>query len=303
MAVGSQLAPASCGDSAAKHLERRDENGRSIPFQTPSASRTSAALLLLSAVILSGVIAAACGPTAGPGSTPQPASTSPPTSSRGTEGSGLVADALSPCAGVSLDARLEYRPNSWTDGNVSFVGGSLTFPIPSEIPVTAGASAKGQAKLSFSSGGGASTTCVYRGNGDFASDGTRYLFKKCRLGADRENDESDIESDGPADPLRIAGSIVTADTFRLHVQKGDKHFPATEIHLALPGPVVSDDTPARRIGAIWSPAPSVTRPSRSTTATNARPIRATWLRVPPTHQSTACSAEAKRTSMTAHSSA
>ena len=46
----------------------------------------------------------------------------------------LVADARSPCAGVSLDARRDYRPRSWTDGDVSFVGGSLTFVVPSEIP-------------------------------------------------------------------------------------------------------------------------------------------------------------------------
>ena len=177
----------------------------------------------------------------------RPAATAPqePTAAPGspvrTERGGLVADASSPCAGVSLNAQRTYRPKSWTDGDISFVGGSLTFPIPSEIPVTAGASAKGRAQLSFSSGGGASTTCVYRGNGDSGSGGKLYVFKKCRLGADPEDDDDAIESDGPADPLPVAGSIVTADTFHLHIQRGDKHFPATEIHLGLPGPVLGDN--------------------------------------------------------------
>ena len=209
--------------------------GRSL-VRTHFACPTAAALLLLSA--------AGCGvidPEAPPGTLARQEPVSAPASPSGIEHGGLVADASSPCAGVSLDARRSYRPRSWTDGDVTFVGGSLTFPIPSEIPVTAGASAKGRAQLSFSSGGGTSTTCVYRGNGDFGSGGLLYVFKRCRLGAAPENDDDADESDGPADPLPVAGSVVTADTFHLHVQRGDKHLPTTEIHLGLPGPVLSDD--------------------------------------------------------------
>jgi cytochrome c peroxidase len=214
------------------------------PFRSPSASPVGSALLLFRCVILSGVIAAACGPVAAEAPPSAKALREPataPTSPVHTGQGGLVADALSPCAGVSLDARRDYRPKSWTDGDVTFVGGSLTFAVPSEIPVTAGASAKGRAQLSFSSGGGTATTCVYRGNGDSGSGGLLYVFKKCRLGAPPEADDDANDSDGPADPLPVAGSIVTADTFHLHVQRGDKHLPTTEIHLGLPGPVLSDN--------------------------------------------------------------
>ena len=109
--------------------------------------------------------------------------------------------------------------------------------------MTAGASARGRANLSFSSGGGDSTTCVYRGNGYLAFGGERYVFKRCRSGADPQDDddENDIVEHRPSDPLPTAGSKVTADTFHLHVQRGDNHFPATVIHLGLPGPVLSDD--------------------------------------------------------------
>ncbi|HEY1126336.1 MAG TPA: hypothetical protein VGF83_01105, partial [Actinomycetota bacterium] len=208
------------------------------PVKAPSRLRACA---LVSFSLLGGAIGAACGVIAEPGSAQRPESRSTPASTPATDPGVLVADARSPCAGVSLDAQRNYRPKSWTDGDVSFVGGSLTFPIPSEIPVTAGASAKGRAQLSFSSGGGAATTCVYRGNGDFGSGGKLYVFKKCRLGAEPADDDDANESDGPADPLPVAGSIVTADTFHLHVQRGDKHFPTTEIHLGLPGPVLSDN--------------------------------------------------------------
>ncbi len=185
------------------------------------------------------LVMSACGSSGGIGSGQGSAST--PVSSGRIENSGLVPEAHSPCAGVSLEARRDYRPRSWTDGDVTFVGGSLTFAIPSEISVTAGASARGRAILSFRSGSGDSTTCVYRGNGYRGFGGTQYVFRKCRLGAHPQDDDEDADWDGPSDPLPVAGRIVTADTFHLHVQSGDKHFPATEIHLALPGPVLSDD--------------------------------------------------------------
>ena len=107
--------------------------------QTHFGCPTAAALLLLSA--------AGCGvidPAAAPGATARQEPASAPTSPARTGHGSLVADAQSPCAGVSLDARRDYRPRSWTDGDVSFVGGSLTFVVPSEIPVTAGASARGR---------------------------------------------------------------------------------------------------------------------------------------------------------------
>ena len=157
--------------------------------ETREATSWLRACALVSFSLLCGVIGAACGVIAEPGSAQGPESRSTPASTPATDPGVLVADALSPCAGVSLDARRTYHPKSWTDGDVAFAGGSLTFPVPSEIPVTAGASAKGRAQLTFSSGGGTSTTCVYRGNGDFGSGGVLYVFKKCRLGAERADDD------------------------------------------------------------------------------------------------------------------
>src|SRR5688572_23752 len=108
-------------------------------FRAPPTSLEAAVSLLLS-----GVIAAACSAT-----------------NVESENIGMVADALSVCSGVSLDAQRNYKPKSWVDGSVTFVGGSLTFVVPSEIPVTFGASARGRTKLTFSTGSGDSTTCVY----------------------------------------------------------------------------------------------------------------------------------------------
>ena len=148
-----------------------------------------------------------------------------------------------PAPGVSLDARRDYRPRSWTDGDVSFVGGSLTFVVPSEIPVTAGASARGRVTLSFSLLGGDTTICVYRGTGYRAFGGTRYVLKRCRQVSEPRDDDEDEDRlrDGPSEPPPYSVSTVTADRFHLRVERGDNHFPATVVHLALPGPQLGDD--------------------------------------------------------------
>jgi cytochrome c peroxidase len=168
---------------------------------------------------------------------------SAPTSPARTGHDGLVADALSPCAGVSLDARRTYHPKSWTDGDVTFVGGSLTFPIPSEIPVSAGASARGRVTLSFSLLAGDATICVYRGTGYRAFGGKRYVLERCRQVSDPRDDDEDEDRlrDGPSEPPPYSVRTATADRFHLRVERGDNHFPATVVHLALPGPQLGDD--------------------------------------------------------------
>ena len=216
-------------------------------MKAPSWLRACA---LASFSLFGGAIGAGCGVVAEPASVQRPESTFTPASTPATDSGVLVADARSPCAGVSLDARRDYRPRSWTDGDVAFVGGSLTFVVPSEIPVTAGASGRGRATLSFSLLGRDSTTCVYRGNGYPAFGGTRYLLERCRPSSERGDDDDEVGDedrfgnrfqDGTAERHPIAASTMTADSFHLRVQRGDTHFPATVIHLALPGPAVGDD--------------------------------------------------------------
>lgn len=187
-------------------------------FLSPSASLRVAAVL-----VLSGTVAAAC-------------------SSAPADSTGLAQQALtggSPCAGVQLDAARQYKPKSWTDGQVSFAVGSLTFQVPSVIPVTAGASAHGKAKFTYSLGGGIPVTCLYRGN-----DGDAYTFVKCRQAdvprPDVDDDDNDHE-DGTADPQSpTAGSTVAGDSFTLHVNKGSKSAGTTSVSLHLGGPVISD---------------------------------------------------------------
>ena len=185
-------------------------------FRTPASSVQAAALL-----ILTGCVAAAC-------------------SSSGKD-AGVTAEALtggSACEGVQLDASRQYKPNSWTDAAVTFPAGSLTFNVPSQIPVTSGNS-DGKAKLTFSNDGGTPITCVYRGHG-----GTTYTFVKCKQAPVPSYDEDDDDwdhADGPSDPLPSAGSSVTADSFTLHVNRGDKKAGTTVVSLHLGAPVVSDD--------------------------------------------------------------
>ena len=133
----------------------------------------------------------------------------------------------SPCAGVVLDARLDYHPTRATDGHVAFAGGSLTFAIPTIIEVTDGGAGTGKLTFRYRSGAGDATTCSYRGNGGLA-----YAFTKCGV--------SDGDEDVAADPELTPGTIVSADTFDLHLITGDKGFPATVVQLVLPGPVVDD---------------------------------------------------------------
>ena len=139
-----------------------------------------------------------------------------------------------PCDGVDLDATRRYDPTLRTDGHVEFPAGSLSFPVPASLPVTTGASGNGKVKFTFSLDGDTPTTCVYRGNGWNA-----YNFVKCKQApaslADPDDDDGDHD-DGPGDPLPVAGTIVTADSFTLHINKGDKTAGTTTVHLHLDGP-------------------------------------------------------------------
>ena len=134
----------------------------------------------------------------------------------------------SPCDGLVLDARLDYHPAHATDGHVAFAGGSLTFAIPSSIEVTEGGAGAGKLVFSYRGGSGDATVCTYRGNG-----GMVYAFAKCAV---TDGDAEDVA----ADPDLVPGTIVSADTFDLHLVKGDKAYPATVVQLVLPGPVVDD---------------------------------------------------------------
>ncbi len=143
-----------------------------------------------------------------------------------------------PCTGVVLDASRTYQPRSWTDGSVSFPAGALTFSVPALIPVTQGQAGRGRTKLTFASGGGVPTTCVYVGDG-----ATAYVFKKCRHGETPRPDPDDDDldhGDGPFDALPVAGSTAVADTFTLHVNKGFRGAGTTAVHLTLAGPVIDD---------------------------------------------------------------
>jgi hypothetical protein len=139
-----------------------------------------------------------------------------------------------PCDGIDLDATRRYNPTLRTDGHVEFPVGSLSFPVPASLQVTTGASGNGKVKFTFSVNGDTLTTCVYRGNGWNA-----YNFVQCAQAplpyADRDDDDGDHD-DGPADPLPVAGTVVTADSFTLHINKGDKTAGTTAVHLHLDGP-------------------------------------------------------------------
>lgn len=135
----------------------------------------------------------------------------------------------SPCDGLVLDARLDYHPTRATDGHVAFAGGSLTFAIPASIEVTSGGAGSGKLTFRYRSGAGDATTCDYRGTG-----GPAYAFAKCALS------DCDTGEDVTSDPALRPGTMVSADTFDLHVITGDKAFPATVVELVLPGPVVDD---------------------------------------------------------------
>ena len=158
-----------------------------------------------------------------------------PTPSPGGHASSLTPPNVNtPCDGIDLDATRHYEPKSRTDGHVEFPIGSLTFAVPASLPVTTGASGNGKTKFTFSLNGGTPTTCVYRGNGTDA-----YNFVKCKEAplpyADPDDDDGDHD-DGPGDPLPVAGTIVTADRFTLHINKGDKTAGTTTVHLHLDGP-------------------------------------------------------------------
>ncbi|HTE52597.1 MAG TPA: hypothetical protein VK698_17215 [Kofleriaceae bacterium] len=160
----------------------------------------------------------------------------------------------SPCGGVSIDARRDYRPRRWTDGHAVVAGGALDFAVPGEIPVTRGAAGNGKVKLTFRAGSGAPTTCIYRGNQAGGHGGRRYVFQMCTPGADPHGDDAAADDDedaaddgdqdarhGPADLALVAGSAASADRFSLHVVRGDRGFPATVVHLSLPADLDDGD--------------------------------------------------------------
>ena len=142
--------------------------------------------------------------------------------------------------------------------------------------MTAGASARGRVTLSFSLLGGGATTCVYRGTGYRAFGGKRYVLKPMPAGLRAPRTMTMMRTgSGRVHRSRWRSRVttMTADRFHLRVERGDNHFPATVIHLALPGPQPSvTTTRARRTGVIPSPVSSPTPRSRSTTATNAPPF-------------------------------
>lgn len=147
--------------------------------------------------------------------------------------------APNPCDGATLAARRGYQPARWEDGEVSFAAGTLTFVVPAFLAVSAGAAAHGKAKLTFSTGGGVPTVCVYRGDG-----AAKFIFTKCRraeaMSPDPDDGEADREEDGLADALPVAGSTASADSFTLHVNRGDRKAGSTVVELILAGPVVDD---------------------------------------------------------------
>ena len=157
-----------------------------------------------------------------------------------------------PCDGIDLDAIRYYHPKSRTDGHVAFPAGSLTFAVPASLPVTTGTSGNGKTKLTFSLDDGPAIRCVYRGNGANA-----YDFVKCKKAPhpypDPDDDDGD-HGDGPGDPLPVAGTLVTADTFTLHVNKGEKTAGTTTVHLHLDGPTAFVPPPQGEVanGAIFT---------------------------------------------------
>jgi hypothetical protein len=136
----------------------------------------------------------------------------------------------SPCDGVSLDA--QRGPTGFTDGRVAFADGTLTFAVPTEIAVTAGAAGDGKVTFAYQLGAGARTVCVYRGHDSNHHHGP-YVLARC-FTADTDDADDD-------DAAVVATRVATADTFTLHVERGDCRFVATAVHLALPGPVLDDD--------------------------------------------------------------
>lgn len=144
----------------------------------------------------------------------------------------------SPCEGVILEASRFYKPKSRTDGYLAFASGSLSFPVPSTIPVIAGEAGHGKAKFSWSSNGN-DVTCVYRGLG-----GKDYYFVRCKAGGmpSPDLDDDDIDrGDEPGDPLPTAGTVVTADRFNLRINRGNKQKGTTTAQLHLGGPVIDDN--------------------------------------------------------------
>ncbi|MGZ6266312.1 MAG: hypothetical protein ACXWN4_05350, partial [Candidatus Limnocylindrales bacterium] len=68
-------------------------------------------------------------------------------------------------------------------------------------------------------------------------------LKHCRQDSEPRDDDDDEDRlrEGPSEPLAFRATTMTADHFHLRVEKGDNHFPATVVHLALPGPQLGDN--------------------------------------------------------------
>ena len=157
---------------------------------------------------------------------------------RSAGGIGAIAERVNtPCDGIDVDAVRFYKPTSRTDAHVEFPIGSLTFAVPDSIPVITGASGNGKTRFTFSLNGGTPIACVYRGNGTNA-----YDFVGCRETASFVDPDDDVvdQDDAPIDPLLKAGTEVTADSFTVHVNRGDHRAGTTTVHLHLEGPLIDD---------------------------------------------------------------
>jgi hypothetical protein len=111
--------------------------------------------------------------------------------------------------GVTLVAALVFHGSNRIDGTASLTQ-PLPFAIPAAIPITSGGTKNGHADLQFSVGGGAPVTCSF----DLQGGGQSFPLSSCDDGA-------------------VAGTIVSADSFTLHIQSADHGAGAsgTEIQL------------------------------------------------------------------------
>lgn len=158
---------------------------------------------------------------------------------------------------VTLDAKRSYYPSRWDDDEAPLTP-PMTFAIPAELPVLSGNAANKTAYLSFDIGND-TVTCKYVGGSRkshprTASDvaaGLRYLFDRCTLDAhghgngggcnrnDRNDDDDeqaltdDGHTSGSPSAQWVAGTVITADSARLHVHDGDSWKPNTRVRLTL----------------------------------------------------------------------
>src|SRR5436305_9280352 len=186
------------------------------------SSPLRAALLAL----LGGIALEACGPGRSDGAAK-------------TAAAALETTGGDPCNGVTLDATDPDHSGRSADGHVSLAAGSLTFTVPTLLPVTQGLADHGRTELTFALHPARPTTCVYVGDGASA-----FVFQECRHGhfrrTDRADGEEDRDDDGRTEPLPVAGSTAVADEFERHGKVSGKHAGATTVRLPLPGPAIDD---------------------------------------------------------------